>query len=145
MKKSKIDGFFVVFLEWIFRLVIFFLLLGVVIGVVKLFVSMKDLAFSMEVMGVYKNLILDVFTLLILIELARSFIDYFKSKRLRLTHILDTAIIFIIRDIMVLLYEKSIDTKVLNALAILLFVLGILRMSFIYLYQREQATLSKAT
>lgn len=87
---------------------------------------------SSQILGSYKSVILDTFTLFILIELTRSFINYSKTKNLILIPIIDTAILFIIRDIMIFLYADKSDINFIFAISTHLLITGILRIAISY-------------
>ena len=70
----------------------------------------------------------DILTFLVMIELFRSFIDYLKVRRIRLHSMIDPAIIFIIRELIVMLYSHaSLSTGTLLGFAALLLSLGGIR------------------
>ena len=122
----------------VFAVIIVVLTLGVVIGTVRLFINLGTLAASGGVTGQYLKTISDVLTLFILVELTRSLVDYFSENRLRLTFIVDAAIVFVLREIMIKLFEHKISTEELYALSALLFVMGALRIASVLVYQREK-------
>jgi uncharacterized membrane protein (DUF373 family) len=88
--------------------------------------------------GQYIDLIADVLTLYVLVELSRSLIEYFSSHKLRLTFIVDAAIIFVIREILIELFKQKIEPDMLYALTAFLFVLGALRTAAILVYHQEK-------
>jgi uncharacterized membrane protein (DUF373 family) len=63
----------------------------------------------------------------IVIELLRSLIDYFEIHRLKITFIIDGAMVFILREIMIGLYESKINQKDILSLSLLLLVVGVIR------------------
>ena len=70
----------------------------------------------------------DILTFLVMIELFRSFIGYLKVKRIRLHSMIDPAIIFIIRELIVMLYSHTpLAAQTLAGFAILLLALGLVR------------------
>jgi uncharacterized membrane protein (DUF373 family) len=142
--RQNVEGYISRVLDWIFAAIILLLVVGIGIGLIKLVINIFHLATQISANTSYKNVIIDVFTLLILVELTRSFFDYFQSHRISLTLILDTAMVFVIRDVMVFLYTKETDTSFLLTLCGLLLVLGILRICFIWLRQREGLLLDKS-
>ena len=129
----KFDHFLSTFVEWIFRMILVFLLAGVMIAVVKFVGSVIEVAQVKDIYGSYKSVILDIFTLLILLELSKSFIEYIQFKKVRMVHVCDAGIVFLLRDIMISLYTKNSDkhseSEFLIALAVLLFVIGALRVA----------------
>jgi len=106
----------------IFRVILVFLIIVLCVATVKLFGSLGSLLSAKSITGSYKNLIADIFTLYILIELARTLAEYFHTHRLRLSFIVDAAIVFILRDIMMLLYMKNYDIQLLYVLTVMLLV-----------------------
>lgn len=63
----------------------------------------------------------------IVIELLRSIIEYFSVHRLKITFIIDAALVFVLREIMIGLYEHSLETGMITALAALILVIGGIR------------------
>ncbi len=70
----------------------------------------------------------DILAFLVMIELFRSFIEYLKVKRLRLHSMIDPAIIFIIRELIVMLYSHTpLAGQTLIGFAVLLLAMGMIR------------------
>ena len=101
------------------------------------FSTWKLFAFE-GIRGQYIDLIADVLTLYVLIELSRSLVEYFTSHRLRLTFIADAAIVFVIREVLIALFQHELKPEMLYALSLFLFVLGALRIGSVIVYQREK-------
>lgn len=127
----------------VFGFMLLFITLGIIIGVIRLFMYTGDLVMEKELTLQYSKIISDVLTLFILIELSRSLVEYFHTKRLRMTFIVDAAIVFVLREIMIKLFEHKVTPDELYALSALLLVLTVLRIGSVLMYQREKA-LAKA-
>lgn len=112
----------------VFAVILFFLMLGIIIGTVKLFFNLGDMLMSGAITGSYLKTISDVLSLFILIELSRSLISYFDCNRIRLTFILDAGIIFVLGEIMIKLFQDKLAIDQIYAISALLLVLGLLRM-----------------
>lgn len=122
----------------VFGLILIFIIVGIGIGAVQLIKSVWVL-FSFEgITGQYIDIITDVLTLYVLVELSRSLVEYFKSSRLRMTYIVDAAIIFIIREVLITLFKHEVKPELLYAISVFLLVLGALRIASIVVYQREK-------
>lgn len=121
----------------VFGVILVFLMLGIIIGTVKLFYNLGDMITSGGVTGTYLKTISDVLSLFILIELSRSLVSYFDCHRIRLTFILDAGIVFVLREIMIKLFQDKLDVDQIYAISALLFVLGMLRLASGILYERE--------
>ena len=128
--------------EWVFGLMLLFLMLGIAIGAAKLFLNLKDMVTVGQVTCTYLKTISDVLSLFILIELSRSLVDYFDNNRLRMTYIVDAGIVFILREIMIKLFDNKLPVDQIYALSVLLFALTVLRIGSVLLYQREVAARS---
>lgn len=122
----------------VFAIILVFITLGIALGTVQLFGSVWSLVKMEGITGQYIGLIADVLTLYVLVELSRSLVDYFSSHKLRLTFIVDAAIIFVIRELLIGLFKHDIKPDMLYALCAFLFVLGALRTAAIIVYQREK-------
>lgn len=121
-----------------------FITLGIIIGVGMLFLNLGNLIGSHDLAREYQRIISDVLTLFILIELSRSLVDYFTTHRLRMTFIVDASIVFVLREIMIKIFEHKITTDEIYALSVLLFVLGALRIGSVMVYQSERKMMEAA-
>jgi uncharacterized membrane protein (DUF373 family) len=135
----KFKSVFNYVVELVFGLMLLFLLLGIAIGAAKLFLNLKDMVLVGGITGTYLKTISDVLSLFILIELSRSLVDYFDNHRLRMTYIVDAGIVFILREIMIKLFDNKLPVDQIYALSVLLFALTVLRIGSALLYQREVA------
>ena len=81
-----------------------------------------------------------ILSFLVMNELFRSFIEYFKTKRIRLHSMIDPAIIFIVRELIVQLYthDKLVNSSLIG-FAILLLSLGVDR-SLALIFSPEDET-----
>lgn len=122
----------------VFGFMLLFITLGIIIGVIRLFMYTGDLIMEKELTLQYSRIISDVLTLFILVELSRSLVEYFNTKRLRMTFIVDAAIVFVLREIMIKLFEHKVTPDELYALSALLLVLTVLRIGSVLMYQREK-------
>ncbi|MBF0456073.1 MAG: phosphate-starvation-inducible PsiE family protein [Magnetococcales bacterium] len=111
----------------VFGVILLFLTLGIAIGAGKLFLGLGTLLMSGTVTGSYQALIADVLSLFILIELSRSLVEYFELKRLRLVFIIDAAIVFVIREVMIKLFQDKMASLDIYAFSVLIIALGLIR------------------
>jgi len=127
----------------IFGVLLLFITFGLIVGVVHLFLQLGDLVMNTDITRHYARIISDILTLFVLIELSRSLVSHFDEHRLRLTFIADAGIVFVLREIMLKLFEQKISPDEIYALSALLFVLGSLRTASVLVYQREKWLLAK--
>jgi len=135
---EKIKFLFDKTVDLVFGVILIIIIVGIGIGTVQLFGTLWNL-FSLEgITGKYIDIIADVLTLYVLIELSRSLVEYFHSHKLRLTFIVDAAIVFVIREILIALFKHEIKPEMLYALSVFLLVMGALRIGSVLVYQREK-------
>lgn len=125
-------------MDAVFAIILLFITLGVILGVANLFVSLGGMLRDQGVTQSFQQIISDVLTLFILIELSRSLVEYFQCHRLRLTFIIDAGIVFVLRELMIKLFEHKVGTDEVYAMAVLILVLGALRTAAVLVYQREK-------
>ncbi|HLA75308.1 MAG TPA: phosphate-starvation-inducible PsiE family protein [Gammaproteobacteria bacterium] len=125
----------------VLNVMLLFITLGIIIGVLRLFLNMGDLLGEHDITVNYLHIISDVLTLFVLIELSRSLVDYFTTHRLRMTFIVDAGIVFLLREVMIGIFEHKITPQEIYSLSALLFVLGALRIGSVLVFQRERSML----
>ncbi len=123
----------------VFGAMMLIITLGMIIGVFSLFVDIRDMLVEQELTKGYLKIISGVLTLFIMIELLRSIVEYFSARRLRMTFIVDAALVFVLREIMIQLFEHKIEPNELYAMSVLILVLTVLRMGSMLMYQRDTA------
>jgi uncharacterized membrane protein (DUF373 family) len=143
MVSDKVKPLFYRFVDVLFGVILLLIILGISIGTVELLATTWGLLSMSGLTGHYIDIITDVLTLYVLIELARSLVEYFDTHKLRLTFIVDAAIVFVLRELMIGLFKHQISVEMMFALSALIFVLGALRISSILVYQRERALAEK--
>jgi len=122
---------------YIFGIILVFSTLALMIGAFRLFYELYELISNPGITGRYMQLFSDVLTLVILLELSRSLFQYFMEKVIRLPVIFDAGIVFVLRDIMIGIFEHRHETNDIYALSVLLLVLGVLRLGFGFYYERK--------
>lgn len=138
MTSQKLLNLYKKFVDVVFSVILVFIILGIAIGALMLFSSVWSLLKMNGITGHYIDLITDVLTLYVLVELSRSLVEYFHTNRLRLTFIVDAAIVFVIREILIALFKHELEPDMLYAYSAFLFVLGAIRMGSVLVYQREK-------
>jgi uncharacterized membrane protein (DUF373 family) len=117
----------------VIKLLIPFVSLALMLGIARLFLDLR-LVFSCDTIAAgFDIIITDTLSMFVVVELLRSIMDYFEVHRLRLTYIVDAALVFIIREVMIGLYDHKIEWTQTLALSVLMLVLsGIRSMAIIY-------------
>ena len=122
----------------VFSFILVLITVGIIIGVAHLSYKLILLLMDPSTRGHYQDLITQVLTLFIMIELSRSLVEYFNTKRLRLTFIADAAIVFVLREIMIGLFEHRFQAGDIYAYSALLLVLTVLRTSSALVFHHER-------
>lgn len=105
-----------------------FIIAILVVGLVHTIWEIKEFFFTKPIGQSFNIIVINILTFLVIIELFRSFVVYFETHRFRLSTMIDPAIIFVIREMIVKLYgERNISYEVIVAFGFLLLCLGIIR------------------
>lgn len=138
MLSEKLNIIFTRAVDVVFAIILTFIVLGIAIGAAQLFSTTWELMKFKGVTGHYIDIISDVLTLYVLVELSRSLVEYFNTHKLRLSFIIDAAIVFTVREILIGLFKHQLQADMIYALSVFLLVLGIIRTSAVVVYQREK-------
>ena len=84
-----------------------------------------------------RELVIDVLSVFVLIELFRTFTEYLEFHRVRLRVLAEVGIAFILREIFIGLYDRSMDSRQILALAALLAVLVAARIAAVQSQSRD--------
>lgn len=115
------------FLELIVNILILYIIVILAIGLVKTIAGIRVLLEAESFSRGFTMVVTDILTFLVIIELFKGFVDFFKSKRFRLHAMLDPTILFVIRELIVTLYQQQIAWTNLISFAALILAMGICR------------------
>ena len=90
-----------------FNLAIVVLVLGMFVGVWRVLANLGHILGSASTPEAFQTLITDALTLLVVIELVRTFVDYFEWERVRIHVLLDAGAIFLLRELIIKLYTHD--------------------------------------
>ena len=111
----------------IIKLMIPLVILALMIGIARIFLDLRVVFKSPTIAAGFDIMITNILSMFIVIELLRSIIEYFEIHRLRITFITDAALVFILREVMVGIYQHKMNAVEIGSLAILLLVIGVVR------------------
>lgn len=115
------------FLRYAINILILYVIVILAIGLVKTIAGGSVLWGDKSFSTAFPSVITDILSFLVIIELFKGFIDYFSEKRFSLHALLDPAILFVIRETIVYLYDEHYDWKTIAAFSCLILVLAIAR------------------
>jgi uncharacterized membrane protein (DUF373 family) len=138
--------FFNQVMDLIFKFLIFFVVLVLGMGLARLFWEVSTILFVSELKEALSFTVTNLLTFFVLLELFKSLVEYFREHRLKLTFIIDATLVFILREVMIGLYQQQNAPLQIAALAVLALVLGAVRtLAIIYspMERRMVATLKR--
>ncbi len=125
-------------LQYIVNILILYIILILCIGLAKTVYEMKILLNSKPIGQTFAIVVTDILTFLVIIELFKSFIEYFESHRFRLHSMMDPAIIFVVRELIITLYnQRELGWQLLIGFGVLILCLGLVRTMAVHLSPRD--------
>ncbi|MDO9098722.1 MAG: phosphate-starvation-inducible PsiE family protein, partial [Candidatus Methanoperedens sp.] len=95
-------------------------------GMLRLLLDIRSVTIdSLE--GGFNRIVINILTLFIVIEFFKTFGEYSRHERIKLTYITDATILIVMREITVGLYSQSFGYQMIFALSAMLLVLGTVR------------------
>jgi uncharacterized membrane protein (DUF373 family) len=111
----------------IIKIMVPLIILALLLGVARIFLDLRGVYRSATIDEGFNLLVTNILSMFIVIELLRSILDYFEIHRLRITFIIDGALVFILREIMIGIYQHRMEAFEIISLSVLLLVIGIIR------------------
>jgi uncharacterized membrane protein (DUF373 family) len=116
------------FMQYIINVLVVYIIVVLSIGLIRTLHGIKNFFINMPIGQTFNIVVTEILTFLVIIELFRSFIDYFEAHRFRLNTMIDPAIMFVIRELIVKLYNnQGINWQGLLGFGFLIVCLGIVR------------------
>jgi len=112
------------------------LVLLVLVALVRSVVGLTLEVFTLVVSSdseAFKAVTTQVLTVFVFIEIFHSLIDYLENQRVRITHLADASLAFVLRETWIALYSGEVGWGHIVALAVLVLALGVVRtMAVVY-------------
>ena len=124
---SKATTLFRLITDWIVKLLVPLSIVALMMGVARVFLDLWHVFKSPDIGAGFDTVVTDILSMFVVIELLKSLVEYFEVHRLKLTFILDAAVVFLLREVMIGLYRHTMDGALLAGVAALLAVLGAFR------------------
>jgi uncharacterized membrane protein (DUF373 family) len=124
----------------IVRLLVPLAVIALMLGVARVFLDLGAVYKSPSIGAGFDLLVTDILSMFVVIELLKSIIDYLEVHKINISLILDAAIVFVVREVMIGLYKHAFGAGEVAALAVLLLVLGAFRIAtVVFVGERERA------
>ena len=81
------------------------ILLAVLAGVIHAWYDLR-LIFQIDFLGAFKTILVDILTVLALVEVLRTTLAYFSEGRVKVTYIIDTVMVTILTEVMAFWYKE---------------------------------------
>ena len=104
---ESFGDFFQISLKMIINVLIIYIIIVLIVGLGNTLLSIKDLFPYSHFSRGFSQVVTDILSFLVILELFRSFIEYFKARRFRLHSMMDPFIIFVVRELIVILYAQE--------------------------------------
>ena len=111
-------AFFNRVMDLFFKLLIFFVVVVLGMGLVRLFWETWRIMAVSELKDAFSFTVTNLLTFFIILELFKSLVEYFREHRLRLTFIVDATLVFILREVMISLYQHQSPPLLITALGV---------------------------
>ncbi len=113
----------------IVRLLMPLAIIALMLGIARVFLDLGAVYRSPSIAAGFDLLVTDILSMFVVIELLKSIIEYFEVHRIKITFILDAAVVFVLREVMIGLYRHVLSAAEIGALSALLLVLGAFRIA----------------
>ena len=124
----------------IIKLMLPLVILALMMGIARIFIDLRVVFKSPTIAAGFDIMVTNILSMFIVIELLRSIIEYFEIHRLKITFIVDAAIIFILREVMIGIYQHKMEAVNIASFALLLLVIGIIRaLAIVYSPDKKEA------
>jgi len=104
-------------------------IVALMMGIARVFLDLWTVWQSPSIAAGFDLLVTDLLSMFVVIELLNSIVGYFELHRLKITFILDAAIVFVLREVMIGLYRHDLHAPEVAALSLLLLVMGAVRIA----------------
>jgi len=119
--QEAVTRFYRLSIQLAFNVVVVVLVLGLFVGVARILLGLGQTLGGHNLAEAFHLLISDALTLVVVIELVRTFVDYFEWQRVRIHVLLDAGAVFVLRELFIGLHNQKVD-----ALGVLLWAGGVL-------------------
>jgi uncharacterized membrane protein (DUF373 family) len=119
--------YFIKIVDIMIKFMIPLVIIALMMGIARVILDLRAVFGSRTITAAFDLMVTNILSMFIVIELLRSIIEYFAVRRLKITFITDAALVFVLREIMIGLYEHNLETSMIVALAVLILVIGVLR------------------
>lgn len=115
--------------DWIVKALMPLAIIALMLGIARVFLDVWQVWRGPSIAAAFDVLVTDILSMFVVIELLKSIVEYFEVHRLKITFILDAALVFVLREVMIGLYKHEMHAAEIAALSAMLLVLGAVRIA----------------
>jgi uncharacterized membrane protein (DUF373 family) len=115
----KLTRFFEMSARALLSLLIGAILAAILAGVICTWYDVR-LIFRMDFLGAFKTILVDILTVLALVEVLRTALAYFSEGRVKVTYIIDTVIVTVLTEVMAFWYKEMEWEEIAMVIALVL-------------------------
>ncbi len=112
------------FIDILIKFMIPLMIVALLLGIARIILDLRVVFSSPTIAAGFNLMITNILSMFIVIELLRSILEYFEHQRVKITFITDAALVFILREIMIGLFQHALAAREILALAGLILVVG---------------------
>jgi uncharacterized membrane protein (DUF373 family) len=126
--------------DWTVKVLVPVAIVALMMAVARVFLDLWAAWQSPSIAQGFDLLITDILSAFVVIELLKSIVEYFDAHRLKIVLILDAAVVFMLREAMIGIYQHKLAAADVAAFAALLAVVGAFRVGAARLLPEEGGT-----
>lgn len=123
--------------DWTVKVLVPVAIVALMMAVARVFLDLWHAWQSPSIAQGFDLLVTDILSAFVVIELLKSIVEYFDAHRLKIVLILDAAVVFLLRESMIGVYQHKLTAGEIAALAALLAVVGAFRVAAARLLPEE--------
>jgi uncharacterized membrane protein (DUF373 family) len=115
--------------DWTVKVLVPVAIVVLMMAVARVFLDLWRAWQAPSIAQGFDLLVTDILSAFVVIELLKSIVEYFEAHRLKIVHILDAAVVFLLREAMIGLFQHKLAAPDVAAMAALLAVVGAFRVA----------------
>lgn len=115
----KLTRFFEISARALLSLLIFAILLAILAAIIGTFHDLR-LVMGLDMHGAFRTILVDVLTVLAIVEVLRTALAYFTEGRVKVTYIIDTVLVTVLTEVMAFWYRDMNWEKITMVIALVL-------------------------
>ncbi len=117
----------------VIKLMIPLVILALMIGIARIFLDLREVFGSPTIAGGFDIMVTNILSMFVIVELLKGIIEYFEVHRVKITFITDATLVFILREVMIGIYQHKMGwIEVLSISALLIVIGGLRTMAILY-------------